>query len=64
LSEAAAQHAEPELCSHLHLYRDAEPLAHWFDAFDDPFLVSKVIARDKVDAFCLASGGMLADGAA
>lgn len=64
LSESAAHHADPEVCSHLHLYRDAEPLAHWVDAFDDPFLVSKVIPREKVRAFCLVSGGVLADGAA
>ena len=49
LSEAAAQHAEPEICSHVHLYHDSEPLAHWFDAFDDPLLVSKVVPRERVE---------------
>jgi hypothetical protein len=51
LSEAAAHHAEPEICSHLHFYRDA----------DDPLLVSKAISRDKVEQFCLATGGVLTD---
>jgi hypothetical protein len=61
LAEAAAHHAEPEICSHLHFYRDAEPLAHWFDAFDDPFLVSKVIPRERLEQFSRAAGGELAD---
>ena len=60
LSEAAAHLATVEVCSHLHFYRDAEPLALWFDAFDDPFLVSKGIPRERVEHFCLAAGGMLA----
>jgi hypothetical protein len=64
LSEAAAQHAEPEICSHLHFYRDAEPLAHWFDAFDAPLFVSKVIPLGRVEQFCLAAGGALTDPAA
>jgi len=59
LAEAAAHHAEPEICSHLHLYRDDEPLAHWFDAFDDPFLVSKEIPRERLEEFARATGGAL-----
>jgi hypothetical protein len=61
LSEAAAQHAEPEICFHLHIYRDSEPLVQWFDAFDDPLFVSKVVPRARVEQFCLAAGGVLAD---
>jgi hypothetical protein len=59
LADAAAHHAEPEMCSHLHWYRDAEPLAHWFDAFDDPLLVSKVIPRERLERFARAAGGVL-----
>jgi hypothetical protein len=61
LSEAAAQHAEPEICSHLHLYRDSESLVHWFDAFYDPLLVSKLVPRARVEAFCRAAGGAIDD---
>ena len=61
LAEAAAFHAEPEICSHLHFYRDVEPLAHWFDAFVDPFLVSKVISRERLEVFSRAAGGQLTD---
>ena len=64
LADAAAHHAEPEICSHLHFYLDVEPLAHWFDAFDDPFLVSKVIPRERLEEFSRAAGGELTDTAA
>jgi hypothetical protein len=62
LADASTRHAEPEICSHLHFYRDAEPLAHWFDAFDDPLLVSKTIPRELVEHFCRETGGELCDG--
>jgi hypothetical protein len=61
LAEAAAHHAEPEICSHLHFYRDVEPLAHWFDAFDDPFLVSKAIPRERLQQFARVAGGEFTD---
>ena len=61
LAEASAHHAEPEICSHLHFYRDVEPLAQWFDAFVDPFMVWKAIPRVRLVEFCRAAGGVLAD---
>lgn len=63
LSEAAAHHAEPEICSHLHFYRESEPLVHWFDAFDDPLIVSKEVSRDRLERFCAEVGGVLSDAA-
>ena len=63
LSEAAANHAEPEICSHLHFYRDGEPLVHWFDAFDDPIMVSKAVSRERLERFCIETGGVLSDAA-
>ena len=62
LAEASRRHAEPEICDHLHIYRDAEPLAQWFDAFSDPLLVSKTIPRELVEHFCRETGGELSDG--
>jgi hypothetical protein len=59
LCEAAPNHAEPEICSHLHVYTDGEPLLQWFDAFVDPLLISKVVGRDRVEQFCSESGGEL-----
>jgi hypothetical protein len=41
LSEAASHHAEPEICSHIHFYRDQEALVQWFDAFQSRFLFRK-----------------------
>jgi len=64
LSEAADHHAEPEICSHLHFYRDDEPLLHWFDAFADPIMVSKAVSRERLEQFCIETGGVLSDGAA
>jgi hypothetical protein len=64
LSEAASHHAEPEICSHIHFYRDHEALVQWFDAFSDPLLVSKAVARERVERFASAVGGALSGGAA
>jgi hypothetical protein len=64
LSAAAAHHAEPEICSHLHFYRDDEPLAQWFDAFAVPLFVSKTIPRARVEQFARAAGGTFVDTAA
>ena len=61
LSEAAVAHAEQEICSHLHFYRDGEPLLHWFDAFADPIIVSKAIPRDRLEVFCTETAGVLSD---
>jgi len=63
LSEAAARHAEPEICSHVHFYRDGEPLVHWFDAFIDPLLVSKAVSRDRLERFCAEVDGVLSNAA-
>ena len=64
LSEAASHHAEPEICDHLHFYRDQEALVQWFDAFSDPLLVSKSVARERVERFASFVGGTVSDGAA
>ena len=59
LSEAASHLAEPEICSHLHFYRNQEALVQWFDAFINPLLVSKVVVRERVQRFASAAGGVL-----
>ena len=63
LSEAASHHAEPEICCHVHFYRGQEALVQWFDAFSDPLLVSKSVARERVERFASAVAGALSDGA-
>src|SRR5262245_30562057 len=64
LPEDAPHHAEPEICCHVHFYRGQEALVQWFDAFSDPLLVSKSVARERVERFASAVGGNLSDGAA
>lgn len=64
LSKAASGHAEPEICSHIHFYRGQEALLQWFDAFSEPLLLSKSVARERVERFASAVGGVLSEGAA
>ena len=59
LSEASSNHAEPDICSHVHFYRDQEMLVQWFDAFSDPLLVSKSVARERVERFATMVGGVV-----
>jgi len=61
LSEASSNHAEPEICDHVHFYRGQEALVQWFDAFSDPLLVSKSVARERVERFVSAVGGALSE---
>ena len=59
LAEIATCHAEPEICYHLHLYRGDQPLLQWFDAFSDPLAVSRNVSRERVEQFCIETGGTL-----
>jgi hypothetical protein len=63
LSEASSSHAEPEICDHVHFYRGEEALVQWFDAFSDTLLISKSLARERVERFASAVGGALTEGA-
>jgi hypothetical protein len=63
LSQVASGHAEPEICDHIHFYRDGVALVQWFDAFSDPMLVSKSVPRERVERFAAACGGGISDGA-
>lgn len=62
LSEASSNHAEPEICDHVHFYRGQEALVQWFDAFSDPLLVARSVARERVERFVSAVGGVLSEG--
>jgi hypothetical protein len=44
--------ASPELCEHLHVYQGQHLLLQWYDAFLDPFYVSKRLPRESVEALC------------
>ena len=60
----AEHHAEPEICDHVHLYKDYDPLANWFDAFSDPLYVTKGVARDRMERFCRSLNATFESGAA
>jgi len=47
------QHAQPEVCDHVHVYSEGKVLLWWHDAlFRDPFLVSKTIPEQELRTFC------------
>ena len=56
LSELTDQCAAPEVCDHLHAYRDDEILVQWFDAFTSPLYVSKQVAKEQVQQFAAVLG--------
>jgi hypothetical protein len=42
-------------------YRGQEALVQWFDAFLEPLLVSKSVARERVEEFASAVGGAVSE---
>ena len=52
LADLAEQCAGPEICAHLHVYRDEQVLLEWHDAFSDPFFISRHIPEVRVRDFC------------
>ncbi len=52
LADLAETCATPEAAIHMHVYHAGLVLLQWYDAFSDPFYISKVIPEDKVKAFC------------
>ena len=54
LALMAENHAEPEMCDHLHLYKDNNLLLEWMDAFSDEILISKTVPEEVVKRFSVA----------
>lgn len=52
LADITENCAEPEAAIHLHVYCEGKVLLQWYDAFTDPFYISKEISEDKVRQFC------------
>ncbi|MCX7004334.1 MAG: hypothetical protein NTV22_13820 [bacterium] len=44
--------ATPEAAIHLHLYHQGRVLLQWYDAFYDPFHISKEIPEERVQKLC------------
>ncbi len=51
LAELAEHHVAPELAVHFHVYRKAEVLLEWHDAFGQPMLLSGTLPERNVQAF-------------
>jgi len=51
-ADLAERCATAEAAIHLHLYRAGRVLLQWYDAFFDPFYISKEIPEDEVRKFC------------
>lgn len=56
LGALAERHAGPEICDSFHVYRFADPLLQWFDAFDDPIQVSKDVPIQRLQRICKELG--------
>ena len=56
LAELTENCAWPEVAIHLHAYKDGEVLLEGYDAFLDPFCVSKKIPMEMIRAFCQELG--------
>jgi hypothetical protein len=56
LSSLADDHAEPEICDHLHGYNESRILFEWYDAFDDPLFLDTSIPEARVREFCQRLG--------
>ena len=52
LALMAEHHAEPEMCEHLHLYKDNNPIIEWMDAFSDEMYISTIVPQEIVNKFC------------
>jgi hypothetical protein len=62
LAELTEKHAEPEICDHLHVYKDGLVLLSWYDAFLIPLYISKAVQENDVKAFCEILGRSYRDG--
>lgn len=56
LAEFAQDHAEPELLDHLSLYKEAEALIFWHDAFANVLLISRSTSEEVIAQLALELG--------
>ena len=53
LADLAESCAEPEVATHIHVYKDNEVLLQWYDAFSgDPVYLSSAIEEEALRTFC------------
>ena len=51
LASVAESHAGAEMCDHLHIYKNDEPLIEWMDAFSGEIQISKSVNEETVAQF-------------
>ncbi len=56
LAAFSQNHAEPEVCSHLRVYRCDKIILSWHDIPVDPFYVAAEISENRLRQFCAALG--------
>ena len=56
LAVLSTEHAEPEVCSHIRIYRDETIILSWHDLPTDPFYVTSAIDEATLRKFCDALG--------
>lgn len=56
LAAFSEQHAEPEICDHLYAVLEGELTVAWYDAFDGPLLVNRVVSEIQVKEFARGMG--------
>ena len=52
LARLSERCATPEVCIHVHAYKNANVLLEWYDAFAQPLWLSPEISKAKVAEFC------------
>jgi hypothetical protein len=52
LGDLAENCAAPEICDHLHVYKDDQVLLEWYDTFSNPFFISKQVPEQRLGEFC------------
>jgi hypothetical protein len=56
LAELSEHYAVPEICDHLHVYKDGRMLLQWYDAPVDPLALSREISEKELKFLCDSLG--------
>ena len=57
IAALAENHASPEVCNHLVIYKDGQVLAEWYDfPCEDQWYVARDISEESVRQFCACLG--------
>lgn len=54
LADIQERHAEPEIATHIHIYKGRNIILQWYDAFSDPIYIDGSVPEWKIEKFCKA----------